>query len=72
MDQYIVRLKDRTKKKFFLDLLNQLDFIEDVKEVKGASKAKAIAELVGALSEVEQHQAGKIKLRKAKDFLNGL
>lgn len=72
MDQYIVRLKDRSKRKLFLELLKQLDFVEDVKQVKNASKTKAIAEFLGALNEVEQHQKGHIQLRNAKDFLNEL
>ncbi len=72
MDQYIVRLKDRSKRKLFLDLLKQLDFIEDVKELKGSAKTKSITEFIGALNEVKRHEAGEIKLRKAKDFLNEL
>ena len=72
MDQYIVRLKDRSKRKLFLELLKQLDFVEDVKEVKNASKAKAVAEFLAALREVEQHESGKLKLRTAKDFLDEL
>ncbi len=72
MDQYIVRLKDRSKRKLFLDLLKQLDFVEDVKQVRNASKTKAIAEFLGALNEVEQHQKGEAQLRNAKDFLNEL
>lgn len=70
MDQYIVSLKDRSKRKLFLELLKQLDFVEDVKELKGTAKTKSITEFMAALNEVKQHQAGEIKLRKAKDFLN--
>ena len=72
MNQYLIRLNDRSKRKFFLDLLKQLDFVEEVQEVKSSAKSKAIAEFMGALNEVEQHQQGKLKLRKAKDFLSEL
>lgn len=70
MDQYIVSLKDRSKRKLFLELLKQLDFVDDVKELKGSAKTKSVTEFIAALNEVQQHQVGEIKLRKAKDFLN--
>jgi hypothetical protein len=67
--EFVLKLKDEKKKKFFLELISQLDFIDHVKEVKG-KKLGQVMDLIDSFNEVELHLKGKKKLKSAKEFLN--
>lgn len=78
--QFVIKLKDASKRKFFLELLGELDFVEVVKSPNGKNdkvpKEKFTPEqqefidgLKRALHEVELHQQGKIELPTLKEVL---
>jgi hypothetical protein len=72
MEQYILQLKDARKKKFFDELLSQLDFIEVVNILKDGKKATVALELMEALGDAKAHLRGTKKLRPAKRLLDEL
>lgn len=57
---------------FFLELLKSLDYIKILQEIKDSKKSQIIQNLIEAFEDVKAHEAGKIKLNRAKDFLNEL
>ncbi len=67
-NQFILTLKDSKKKEFFIELISQLDFIEEVKAVKGKKLNQAM-DLIDAFSDIELHSKGKKKLKSAHEFL---
>lgn len=67
--QFVLKLKDEKKKKFFLELISQFDFIDDIKEIKG-KKLNQVMDLVDSFNQIELHAKGKMKLKSAKEFLN--
>ncbi|MGM0580811.1 MAG: hypothetical protein ACQETL_09030 [Bacteroidota bacterium] len=67
----ILDIKDN-RSPFFLELLKSLDYVNILKEVKGKEKSKSINDLIEAFIEVKLHEESKIKLKKAKDFLDEL
>ncbi len=67
--QFVLKLKDEKKKKFFLELISQFDFIDDIKEIKG-KKLNQVMDLVDSFNQIELHAKGKKKLKSAKEFLN--
>lgn len=72
MEQFVVRLKDKKKKVFFLELMKQLDFVEVVRSVENPQKAKFMRELIESFEEVKLHQKGKSKLKTLDQLLNEL
>ncbi len=71
MKGYIVTLNDTKKSRFFEELVGQLGFVENIMELKGG-KAEFVRDLADAFEDVRLHQAGKRKLKSAKEMLNGL
>lgn len=84
MEQIIVQLNDQSKRDFFLELLDSLDFVQVVGDSnsKGATaktkpkrlqlspKKRALVEdIKEALREVELYEQGKIKLRTLEEAL---
>lgn len=69
MQRVVIDIPDN-KLSFFMELINNLGF----KKVKQISKEQQqfVDDLQDSLEQVKQHQAGKIKLQPAKDFLNEL
>lgn len=57
---------------FYMELLNSLDYISILKEIKNKEKSQAIQELAEAFNDVKLHEEGKKKLKSAKDLLNEL
>jgi ABC-type metal ion transport system substrate-binding protein len=57
---------------FFMELLKSLDYINIVKEVHDKRKQKIIKDLAEAFNDVRLHEAGKKKLKTAKQILNEL
>lgn len=73
MDQIVLNIKDQRKRSFFLELIRQLGFIEVVREIKlNEKQLQEMKDLEEAFEDIKQHQAGKKKLKKAKDLLNEL
>jgi hypothetical protein len=72
MAQFVIKLKDKKKKGFFLQLIQQLDFVELVKSTRNPKKAEFIRELIESFEEVKQHQKGSKKLQTLNQLLNEL
>jgi hypothetical protein len=72
MEQFIIKLKDKRKRDFFLQLINQLEFVEVVKSVSNPHKAKFMQEFIESFEEVKSHQRGKVKLKSLDQLLNEL
>lgn len=72
VEQHILQLKDGRKKKFFDELLSQLDFVEVVSIMKDGKKAPVALELMEALGDAKVHLRGTKKLRPAKRLLDEL
>lgn len=70
MEQYILHLTDARKKKFFEELLGQLDFVEVVNIMKVGRKAAIALDLMEAMADAKAHLHGTKKLRPAKRVLN--
>lgn len=71
MKGYIITLNDMRKGKFFEELVRELGFVENIMELKG-KKAEFVKDLADAFEDVRLHQAGKKKLKSAKQMLNEL
>ncbi len=72
MEQFVIKLKDKGKRNFFLELINQLAFVEIVNSKKNPQQAQFIRELIEAFEEVKSHQKGKVKLKTLDQLLNEL
>lgn len=57
---------------FFMELINSLDFISIVNEVKDERKSEFISDLAEAFNDVKLYEDGKKNLKSAKDLLNEL
>ena len=71
MRQFTINVQNN-KVSFFTELLKQLDFIQVVKQIKETDKTEFIQDLKDAFNDVKLHQAGKKKLKSAKDLLDEL
>lgn len=57
---------------FFMELLESLDYISILKQVKDKESSKIIQDLVDAFNDVKLYEEGKKNLKSAKDLLNEL
>jgi len=57
---------------FFMELVKSLDYINIVKEIRDKRKQEFIKDLAEAFNDVRLHEAGKKKLKTAKQLLNEL
>jgi hypothetical protein len=57
---------------FFMELLKSLDYISIVKEVRDKHKQELVKDLAEAFNDVKLYEAGKKKLKTAKQLLNEL
>ena len=76
MKQVVINIMEN-KYQFFMELLNNFDFVKvsesKNKPVKISAKQKEfVDDLKHSLNEVELHRLGKVKLQSARDFLNEL
>lgn len=77
-DRYVIELTDRKYRKFWEELLAQLDFVkvEPAAKTKPLKKTKQEVEfqkgLREALQEMKDDLSGKRKMQSAKDFLHEL
>lgn len=73
MKQLTVNIKDNSKIAFFMELIKNFDFIE-VQSLSADKKYKKefVKDLKEAFNDVKLHQAGKKKLKSAKELLDEL
>ncbi len=70
---YILTIKDDKKKSFFLELMKQLDFVEDIKETKlSANQLKFISDFEESIKYLKIAEQGKKKFKTANELLNEL
>lgn len=72
MEQYFIELKDVRKRKAFLKLLKELDYVRLIKVYKDPRKARFAREFMDSLREAKAAERGEVKLQSAKDFLREL
>lgn len=73
MEQVILNIKDESRRQFFFELLEQLDFVEIVMvRERSVEQQEFVADLKDSLGEVEAHLTGRTRLQSAKDFLHEL
>jgi hypothetical protein len=66
----VLDIRDDTRIPFFMELLNSLDYVKVLKEIKNKKNSQYISDLAEAFHEVDLHSKGKLKLKRAKDVLN--
>jgi len=71
MKQLTIQVPDK-KYRFFKELINNLGFVNEVKDDDEPTKEQILAGLRDAVEEVNQIKAGKKKAVLLKDFLNEL
>ncbi len=70
---YLLTLNDNKKRFFFLQLMKQLDFIEDIKEVKlSANQLKFINDFEESIKYMKLAEQGKRNFKTAQQLLNEL
>ncbi|MBI4646165.1 MAG: hypothetical protein HY738_06085 [Bacteroidia bacterium] len=70
---YILTLNDNKKRFFFLQLMKQLDFIEDIKEVKlSANQLQFINDFEESIKYLKLAEQGKKNFKTAQQLLNEL
>lgn len=70
---YILTLNDNKKRFFFLQLMKQLDFIEDIKEVKlSANQLQFINDFEESIKYLKLTEHGKKNFKTAHQLLNEL
>lgn len=72
MEQYLIELKDKRKRRTLLALLKDLDYIKVIDAYTDVPKAQQAREFLSAMREVQAHERGELKLPSAKDAINGL
>ncbi len=65
----ILDIKENSRLPFFMELIKGLDYISVVKEKR---KSKFVEDLAEAFNDVQLHEQGKKKLKKAQDLFNEL
>ena len=79
-EQLVIRLKDTRKRKFLLELLGELDFVEIVKSPNGErdtqpkkkftpEQQEFVDDLKESLRQVDLHLQGKIELQSADELI---
>ncbi len=70
---YILTLKDNKKKLFFLQLMKQLDFIDEVKEINlTANQLKFINDFEESTKYMELSEQGKKEFKTAQQLIDEL
>ena len=55
-----------------MELLQSLDYVKVLKEVKNKQQSEQVQDLVEAFNDVKLHEQGKKQLKTAKDLLDEL
>lgn len=72
MEQYVIELKDKRKRKAFLKVLQDLGYVRLVDIFGDADKARMAREFLGSLRDIKAHREGKLPLKSAKEALDEL
>ena len=73
MSQLVVSLKNEHKRDFLIELLRQFDFVDVVQELNLSKKElELLNRFKIAAHDIALHQAGKMKLKTAKELLDEL
>ena len=66
-----LKIKNKKKLPFFMELIDQLDYVELVKTKKlNLADKEFVNDVKKSIREISLHQAGKKKLKTAKELLN--
>ncbi len=57
---------------FFMEMVKSLSYIKDISEVKDKERSQLVSDLAEAFNDVRLHEAGKKKLKSAKELLDEL
>lgn len=68
----LLEIKEENRVPFFMELLQSLDYINVLENTADARKSQIVSDLTEAFQDVKLHEAGKKKLKSAKDLLNEL
>jgi hypothetical protein len=68
----ILNIKENNRTPFFMELVNSLDYIDVIKQVKTDKQREFISDLSEAFDNVKQYEQGMKKLKSAKELLNEL
>jgi hypothetical protein len=68
----ILDIKEESKVPFIMELINSFEYIEVVNSDFELSKNTFIEGMTQSFKEVKLHQAGKLKLKTAKEFIDEL
>lgn len=63
---------DESRERFFMELLQSLDYVKILKEVKNKEKSEHIQDLIESFNDVRLYEEGKKKLKSANDLLNSI
>jgi len=66
----LLDIKDSSHAPFFMEMVNSLDYISVIREVKDERKSQFISDMAEAFNDVKLFEQGKKKLKLAKDLLN--
>ena len=70
---YILTLNDNRKRVFFLQLMKQLDFVEDIKEIKlSANQLKFINDFEESIKYMKKAEQGKENFKTAQQLIDEL
>jgi hypothetical protein len=72
MEQFVIELKDESKRNEFLRVLKELGYVRLVKAGKDLKKAKFLKEFGAAIKEIEDSERKGTKLMSAKDMIREL
>lgn len=60
---------ENNKAPLFMELVKSIDYITVLKEVKDKRKSEFISDLAKSFNDVKLHEAGKKKLKSAKNLI---
>lgn len=72
MEQYIIVLKDKRKRRALMKVLSSLEYIRLVEVYKDPKKARFARDFIHSLREIKASERGEVKLQSAEDFLREL
>ena len=72
MEQFIIELKDKRKRKSLLKVLSSLEYVRLIEVYKDDRKARFAQDFIHSLREAKAAERGELKLQSAKDFIREL
>lgn len=68
----ILDITETNRIPFFMEMIDGLDYIKVVKEIRDEKKSQFVEDLAEAFNDVKLFEQGKKKLKSAKDLINEL